>query len=60
MKKEGFPRFSMTAHTNFWKETDARNNAKGYGVKVEGTWYWYDNWVEQIRKHCQESGDLYR
>ena len=50
----------MTAHTNFWKETDARNNAKGYGVKVEGTWYWYDNWVEQIRKHCQESGDLYR
>jgi hypothetical protein len=59
MKKEGYKRFTITRHTNLWKRLDAKNAAKGFGVKVEKTWYWYDNWIDQVRKHCQENADQY-
>ena len=41
MHKEGFKRFNMHAHTEFWKAEDAKNPAKGLGVEVEWNWYWY-------------------
>jgi hypothetical protein len=59
MKKEGYVRFTISWHTNFWKGMDAKNPAKGFGVRVQKTWYWYDNWIEQVRKHCQENAAKY-
>src|SRR5712692_10206896 len=60
MQQEGYKRFIMTSHTNLWRQQDAKNPAKGFGVAVEKAWYWYDNWVEEVRKHCQNNADRYR
>lgn len=59
MNKEGYTRFNMHHHTQLWKKMDGRNPGKGYGVWVAGTWYWYDRWVDEVRKHCSENEDLY-
>jgi uncharacterized protein DUF3644 len=60
MKTDGFPRFTMSHHTDFWKGCDAKNPSKGYGVQIAKTWYWYDGWVTEVRKHCQEQAATYR
>jgi Protein of unknown function (DUF3644) len=60
MKSEGFKRFTITAHTNFWKSMDAKNPAKGFGVTVQKAWYWYDSWIDQVRKHCQHNASIYK
>jgi hypothetical protein len=23
-----------------------------YGTQVEGSWYWYEPWLNEVRKHC--------
>ncbi len=60
MKKDGFKRFTMTSHTDLWKQMDAKELGKGYGVKVQQAWYWYDTWVEQVRKYCQENAAKFK
>ena len=59
MKEEGYVRFKMHHHTLFWKTMDGRNPGKGYGVLVVRTWYWYDRWVDEVRRHCADNKDLY-
>ena len=59
MKKEGYPRFSMQSHTDLWRQMDAKDPAKGFGVAVQKAWYWYDSWVECVRNHCQENAAKY-
>lgn len=55
MKAEGYPRFTMHDHTVLWQTLDAKNPTKGLGVAVQKAWYWYDNWVEQVRKYCKDN-----
>ena len=59
MKEEGYTRFNMHHHTQLWKKMDGRNPGKGYGVWVAGTWYWYGQWVDEVRKHCSENEESY-
>jgi hypothetical protein len=59
MQDDGFTSFRMGAHTDFWREKDAKNPAKGFGVQVATTWYWYESWVNEVRMHCQENSFLY-
>ena len=59
MRQEGYVRFNMHHHTQLWKKMDAKNPGKGYGVEVAKTWYWYDRWVDEVRKHCAENSDKY-
>ncbi len=59
MNDEGFFRFNIYSHMNLWKFMDAKNPSKGFGVEVQKIWYWYDSWVEQVRKHCQENAAKY-
>lgn len=55
MKKEGFGKFTMEEHTKLWKAHNARDPAKGYGVKLsDGQWYWYETWVKKAREHCAQ------
>ena len=54
MKNEGYIHFNMHEHTMLWKEKDAKNKMKNYGTDVVGKWYWYKNWVEQVRIYCQK------
>ena len=60
MKKEGFTRFGIQSHTDLWKQMDAKNPGKGFGTLVQKTWYWYDTWMDQVRKHCQENEARYK
>lgn len=60
LKADGFPKFGMAQHTDLWKSCDARNSSKGYGVQISKTWYWYDTWLVEVRKHCNENAGAYR
>ena len=59
MRQRGYPRFNMHHHTLLWKGRDAKSPARGYGVRVAGTWYWYDPWVDVVRKHCASNKKRY-
>jgi hypothetical protein len=47
-KATGHPAFSMHDHTLLAQQLEARAPAKGYGVKVAKTWYWYENWLDKV------------
>lgn len=55
MKKKGFIKFGMHQHTSLWKQSEAKNPAKGFGVKVAKTWYWYDSWLKEVEKYCEQN-----
>ena len=50
----------MNHHANLWKSRDAKGAGKGFGVLLAKTWYWYDTWIDEVRKHCKEQGEAYR
>ncbi len=57
----GFSRFRVTPeHSNMWKSEDAKNPGKGFGVAVQGAWYWYQSWVDRCIELCKAAGDRYR
>ncbi|MFM2151926.1 MAG: hypothetical protein RL199_361 [Pseudomonadota bacterium] len=60
MKSDGYSRFGMQHHTDFWKSMDAKSVGKAFGVQVAKTWYWYDSWLEEVRKHCRENAEVYQ
>lgn len=59
MQKKGYKRFGQYQHTQLWKSMDAKNPNKGYGVQVANTWYWYENWLKVVEKHCEEHRNIY-
>lgn len=60
IKQGGFPRFRLFDHTKLWKALDAKNPGAGWGTTGDyGNWVWYDRWLERVRAHCEEQGDLY-
>jgi len=60
MQAEGFQKFKMHQHTDLWKDKDAKNPVKTYGTLVAGKiWHWYDSWMSEVLKHCQENRSLY-
>ena len=59
MQQEGFLKFKMHHHTQLWQFMDAKNPGKGYGVQLANTWYWYERWMDEVRKHCSANSELY-
>ena len=60
MDEEGFKRFQQHHHTKLWKGLNAKDPSKGYGVNLaDGQWYWYQRWVDEVRRHCEENRDEY-
>ena len=53
MQEEGFAFFTMHQHTLLWQALDAKNLAKGYGIKVGYAWMWYESWLDVVRQHCR-------
>jgi hypothetical protein len=45
-----------------WKGLNAKDPALGFGRKGDyaNTWVWNDRWLERVRAHCQDKGDLYK
>ena len=61
VKAAGFSKFRVTPeHSSMWKTHDAKNPAKGYGVEVQGVWYWYQSWIDRCIQLCEEAGRRYR
>lgn len=60
MHDKGFVKFGMYQHTQLWKEKDAKNINKDFGTQVAKSWYWYQNWVNEVEKHCLKNGKNYR
>lgn len=56
MRDSGFPRFNAHSHTLLWQKLNAKDPAKQFGVTLsDGQWYWYENWVDRVRLHCEEN-----
>jgi hypothetical protein len=61
VREAGFTRFRVTPeHSTMWRSEDAKNPAKGYGIDVQGAWYWYQSWVDRCLELCTAAGDRYR
>jgi hypothetical protein len=60
LNNEGYPEFRISHHADLWKERDAKNVAKGFGVQIAKTWYWYDTWLAEVRKHCELNAEKYK
>ena len=60
MKSEGYLKFNNQAHIRLWKELDGKNSDKGFGCWLGGRWFWYERWVAEVHKHCEENKNLYK
>lgn len=61
VQKAGFPKFRVQReHIDMWKAEDAKNPAKGYGVQIEGAWYWYESWIRRCIELCHQAGNRYK
>ncbi len=61
VQEAGFTRFRINPeHVQMWKSEDAKNPGKGYGVEIQGTWYWYESWVKKCIDLCKAAGEKYR
>jgi hypothetical protein len=60
VKSAGFRKFGVfSEHLDMWKAEDAKNPAKGYGIDVQGTWYWYQSWVDRCIELCKKDEARY-
>ena len=59
MQASGYPRFTMHSHTQLWKRLDAKDPAKGLGVMVVNSWYWYQPWLDTVASHCKSNAAEY-
>lgn len=61
VREAGFSKFRISPeHVNMWKSEKAKDPGKGFGVDIQGSWYWYESWVDRCLQLCQEAGNKYR
>ncbi|MBM7405231.1 MULTISPECIES: hypothetical protein [Sphingomonas] len=54
VREAGYPHFNMYDHTKLAQQLEARAPAKGYGVAIANTWYWYEGWFEKVIEKLAE------
>jgi hypothetical protein len=54
IQKAGFTTFTITEHSRLARRFDARNPAKGFGVQIAHTWFWYEAWVDKILQTLED------
>jgi len=59
IRELGYSNFTTSKHTKLWQSQNAKSPGKGYGLELEKTWYWYENWFEFVKKYCEENKSLY-
>lgn len=61
VQQAGFPKFRVNPeHVAMWQAEDAKSPGKGYGVEVQGVWYWYQSWIDRCLELCKAAGSRYR
>jgi hypothetical protein len=61
IRQAGFARFrTQPEHLEMWRAEDGKNPEKGFGVEVEGVWYWYQSWIGRCIELCDAAGERYR
>jgi hypothetical protein len=61
VRKAGFSKFKIQPHhLDMWRAADGKNPSNGFGIDVQGTWYWYQNWIDRCVRLCQDADDAYR
>lgn len=60
IQDEGYRSFNMHHFIKCWQSIDGRNPEKGLGVDVAGSWYWYEEMIEEVRKYCKQVGNRFR
>jgi hypothetical protein len=56
----GYKRFRLfSEHLAMWKAEDAKNPGKGFGVQIEGSWYWYQSWIDRCIELCANDPGRY-
>ena len=60
MNSIGYENFKMHHYVELWKKKDAKNPNKNYGVLVVDKWYWYENWVNEVKRYCIENKEKFR
>jgi hypothetical protein len=57
----GFKKFRVSPeHVKMWQGEDAKADGKGYGVTVQGLWYWYQSWIDRCIELCTAAGDAFK
>lgn len=59
MQKEGYKKFGVHQHTKLWQSENAKDVTKGYGIIVVKSWYWYDSWLNFVKKYCEDNKTKY-
>jgi hypothetical protein len=60
VQNAGFKKFRVNPeHVYFWKAENAKDLAKGFGTEVQGTWYWYQSWIDRCIDLCKDGGNKY-
>lgn len=54
VRAAGYPNFNLYDHGKLAQQLDARMPARGYGVQVANTWYWYEGWFEKVVEKIAE------
>ena len=61
VRQAGFSHFRINPeHVRLWKSEDAKAPEKGFGVNIQGMWYWYQSWIERCIELCKAAGEDYR
>lgn len=61
IQEKGFLNFRVQPeHLQMWRSEDAKNPGKGYGVNIQGVWYWYQRWIDRCLELCEAAGNRYR
>ncbi len=58
MNEEGYSKFNISKHTELWKQEDAKNPEKHFGVLIAKTWYWYESWVREVSEYCKKNEEI--
>jgi uncharacterized protein DUF3644 len=60
VRRAGFNAFrTQPEHLAMWRAEDAKKEGKGYGVMVQGMWYWYQGWIDRCIEICRQAGERY-
>lgn len=58
--KAGYAKLNLSSHATMWKTEEAKKPGKGFGVDIQGYWYWYRSWVDRVLALCAAAGGKYR